>query len=269
MRLRGCFPGVNYGWRCNTWMAMSVQNSRNTLVSASRPIAHAYFEENPLAGKTKSEMAQRLDGLQSNLRPLLKGLGYRVHGRTFNRSTADGLTQVVHFQMGPFDPPGTVYVPGLTQDLYGKFTVNLGVYVPEVAEYQGGRLAGSVVHEYQCCIRARLRSLGPDGVETWWELNQIDDLSSEISKRLTEDGLPFLSRFESRDAILESWKGVTANFSAGYPPRIVCAIVLVKRGRRAEARTLLSAQARETLNPHHPEHVRGLAHRLGLGELEQ
>ena len=42
------------------------------------------------------------------------------------------------FRWDLFDPPGTVYVPGLTQDLYGKFTVNLGVYVPEVAEYQGG-----------------------------------------------------------------------------------------------------------------------------------
>jgi hypothetical protein len=50
--------------------------------------------------KTKSEMAQRLDGLQAKLRPMLKRLGYRVHGRTFNRSTADGLTQVVHIQMG-------------------------------------------------------------------------------------------------------------------------------------------------------------------------
>jgi hypothetical protein len=140
-------------------------------------------------------------------------------------------------------------VPGLTQNLYGKCAVNLGEYIPEAAEYQSGTLAGSVVHEYQCCVRARLGNLGPDGAETWCELYGVDDLASEISKRLNEDGPTFLSRFESRDAIFNIWKGITANFSAGHPPRIVCAIILVKRGQQSEARTLLSAQARETRNP--------------------
>ena len=36
-----------YGCRCSTCVAISGQNSRNTFVSASRPIAYPYFEANP------------------------------------------------------------------------------------------------------------------------------------------------------------------------------------------------------------------------------
>jgi hypothetical protein len=81
----------------------------------------------------KSDIAKSLDGLQAKLRPVLKDYGFRARGRTFNRTTSDGLTQVVNLQMGRFDPPGTTYVPGLRDNLYGKFTVNLGAFVPEVA----------------------------------------------------------------------------------------------------------------------------------------
>lgn len=44
-----------HGCRCNTCVAISGQNSRNTFVSASRPIAHPYFV-------AKSPMVRSLDG---------------------------------------------------------------------------------------------------------------------------------------------------------------------------------------------------------------
>src|SRR5882762_9371836 len=100
----------------------------------------------------KSDLVNQMDEIQAKLRPLLKDEGYRVRGRTFNRTTHDGLTQVLNFQMGSFDPPGTTYIPGLRENLYGKFTVNLGVYVPEVALYHGGSEARSFVREHNCCI---------------------------------------------------------------------------------------------------------------------
>ena len=43
-----------------------------------------------------------------------------------------------YFQMGAFDPPGTTYIPGLRENLYGLFTINLGVYVPDVYKFQVG-----------------------------------------------------------------------------------------------------------------------------------
>jgi hypothetical protein len=215
---------------------------------------------------TKSDFAKQMDQIQTALRPLLKREGYRVRGRTFNRTTPDGLVQVINLQMGNFDPPGTTYIPGLRDNLYGKFAVNLGVYVPEVALYHGGSEARSFVHEYNCCVRTRLGTTEPEK-EIWWMVHATDDVISDVSRELRNQGFSFLERFESREKILLELGDVTENIFLN-PPRIVCAIILAARGKAEDARSLLRAQARETRNPHHPEYVRGLAQRLGLGNLD-
>jgi hypothetical protein len=170
--------------------------------------------------------------------------------------------------MGSFDPPGTTYIPGLRENLYGRFTVNLGVYVPEVARHHGGGEAGKVVQDYHCCVRARLGELGPENADMWWLLSPTEALRQEMCDRLSHHALPFLARFQSRDAILLEWAAVDNNQFAGSPPRIVKAIILRERGRTEEARALLAAQAQETHNPGHPAYVRALAERLGVGGLD-
>ena len=213
----------------------------------------------------KSELASVMDEIQARIRPVLKDKGYRVRGRTFNRSTSDGLVQVVSFQMGNFDPPGTTYIPGLRDNLYGRFTVNLGVYVPEVAKYLHVDKDRSFVKEYFCCVRARLGPLEPGQKDLWWSVLADDRVVLDVRERLVRDAFPFLERFGSRDGILHEWKSRTENLFAGDPPRIVRAIILATRGQADEARALLDAQAQETRNPGHPEYVRGLAKKLGLG----
>lgn len=44
-----------------------------------------------------SEVVKAVDWVQQEVRPLLKQCGYKAKGRTFNRITSDGLTQVVNF----------------------------------------------------------------------------------------------------------------------------------------------------------------------------
>lgn len=215
----------------------------------------------------KSDPAKTLDELQAKLRPALKECGFRARGRAFNRMTSDELTEVVQLQMGRFDPPGTTYVPGLRENLYGKFTVNLGVFVPEVAEQYGGGASKSFVQEYHCCIRTRMPLLGPEHRDVWWDVRTDEALAQELLQRITRDAIPFFRNFETRDAILEQWLGVPKSPYAITPPRIVCAIILAKRGQSEDARVLLAAQAKETLNPGHPAYVRGLADKLGLGDL--
>ena len=215
----------------------------------------------------KSDLAKRLDALQAKLRPALKQYGFRASGRTFNRLTPDGLTEVVTIQMGSFDPPGTTYVPGLRQNLYGKFTMNLGVFVPEVSEQRGGAAGKSFIQEYHCCVRARLPVLGPEARDLWWDIRADEALAEELLERIARDAFPFFKKFETRDAILEQWLPAPKSPFAFTPPRIVCAIILAKRSRNDEARVLLAAQATETLNPGHPAYVRRLAVQLGLGDL--
>lgn len=215
----------------------------------------------------KSEYAKAVDEIQRSFRPYLSDNGFRVRGRTFNRNTEDGLTQVINVMMGPSDPPGTTYVPGLKMNYHGLFTVNLGVYVPEVARIQCGSETRSWVQDSRCCIRLDL--LEASGVTTgsWWRAEYDDAIVDDVTTCLHQYGLPFLDRFSSRDKILREWDGKSENLPEGSTPRVVLAIILAERGKMDAARDLLTKQVLETLNPGHPAYVRQLARDLGLGDL--
>lgn len=213
----------------------------------------------------RSSQQGKVDEVQATLHAKLKGLGFKKSGRTFNRTTADGLVQVITVQMGAHDPPGTNYIPGLRENLYGWFTINLGVYVPEVARHHGGGEAKGFVKEYQCCVRSRLGELGPEKTDLWWRNDAVDTVVPDLVERLDRDGLPFLERFRSRDAILREWRDEVENQgSGGSPPRIVMAIILAEMGELVRARQLLAEQAGEKSNPGHPAYIRSLAERLGI-----
>ena len=47
-----------------------------------------------------SEFAKALDEIQRYHAVFIEGDGFKVRGRSFNRVTEDGLTQVVYLQMG-------------------------------------------------------------------------------------------------------------------------------------------------------------------------
>ena len=212
-------------------------------------------------------LAKVLDELQAKLRPSLKQQGFRTRGRAFNRETSDGLTQVVQLQMGSFDPPGTTYLTG-RENLYAKFTINIGIYVPEVAKRHMGGAARSFVQEYKCCVRTRLRRLGPEQADIWWDIRQDEAFVRELQERLERDAFPFFHRFETRDAILTELRSADNSPFVLAPTRVVCAIILAERGQVTDARTLLAEQVKETRNPRHPAYVRALAERLRLGILE-
>ena len=216
----------------------------------------------------KSKYHEAVDAIQATLRPWLIERSFRVRGRAFNRVTDDGLTQVVSIQMGPFEPPGTVPIPGLREDLHGWFTVNLGVYVPEVALHQGGG-AKSWVREYHCAIRARLGQVCSDGQDVWWRAEASPEVIAAVRERLLVGGLPWLDRFAGRGRILDQYRD-RSSAPLGAPPRIVMAIILAARGDSDAARALLVAQASDStvLNPHHAGYVRELSLKLGLGRLD-
>lgn len=216
----------------------------------------------------KSTYAHAVDELQKALRPYFKAQGFRVRGRTFNRTTEDQLTQVVNVQMGASDPPGTTYIPGLRENLHGLFTVNLGVYVPEVARLHGSGEAKSWIQDYHCCIRARLGEATGEDTDLWWPARFEQAVVDDVQKRLESGGLAFLDRYATRDKILAEWTHEPDNAGTGSPPRIVMAIILTQRRQTDRARRLLARQAQDNHNPRHPDYVRGLAEELGLGKLD-
>lgn len=209
-----------------------------------------------------------VNGVQGAIRSFLKDRGFSVRGRTFNRKTGDGLTQAINFQMGASDPPGTTPIPGLRENLHGLFTVNLGIYVPEVARVHGGGEAKSWVQDYHCCVRTRLGETAGKAGDFWWAARMDEVVVDDVRRCLQQGGLPFLDRFESRDRILAEWEGREEKVVVAGAPRIVMAVILAERGEKDRAKVLLARQARETRNPGHPAYVRRLAATLGLGSLD-
>ena len=218
----------------------------------------------------KSEFAVAVDSIQVAVRPLLKEHGFKVRGRTFNRVTDDGLTQVIKFQMGASDPPGTTYIPGLRENLHGLFTVNLGVFVPEVADLYMGRTKASWIQDYDCCVRARIGEVCGEAGDLWWRAISGADVVDDVRLRIKGPGLSFLGRYDTRNRILSELRERSDRMSASHPPRIVSAIILATQGHKMDAKTLLARQAEESRETHpgHAEFVEELALKIGVGSLE-
>ena len=134
-----------------------------------------------------------MSNIVAPLVPLFKYRGYRKRAHAFNRTVTDGLIHVVSFQMGPYDPPGTVEIPGLRSNLYGTFTLNLGIFIPDVADHKGAEVRDSkkFIPEYQCHIRSRIGSLLTERTDTWWELDQPTRSSlTSFAERFSTMGSP-------------------------------------------------------------------------------
>jgi hypothetical protein len=217
----------------------------------------------------QSEFHRAVDIIQAALRPWLRSVGFRCRARTFNRVTDDGLTQVVGIQMGPFEPPGTIEIPGLRENLHGWFTVNLGVYVPEVAMVQHGQVPQWIA-EYRCTVRTRLGGASGNDQDLWWRADPSTQVINDVRERLEVGGVPWLNRFASREQVLRELDGLDMTAWTNTP-RVVSAIIRVARGETASARVLLRDQARETAggNPSHASYVRRLADTLGVGPLDE
>ena len=158
-------------------------------------------------------------------------------------------------------PPGTEFFPGLRNDLYGLFTVNLGIHVPEVTqtlEYGGPK---SWVQEYHCHVRARLGDVSGDLEDIWWHARYENEILANIKRRLVSGALPWLNARATRDQILGELEG--QDRGSGTPPRIVMATILAKRGDDSRAVELLIEQAKGA-HKGHVRHVTEIAAKLGL-----
>src|SRR6266513_3447983 len=80
----------------------------------------------------KSEYVQAMEAVVAATAPVLKKGAFRKRRHAFNRSRESGVVAVLNFQMGSSEPSGSYEIPGFKDNLYGKFTVNLGVAFDEM-----------------------------------------------------------------------------------------------------------------------------------------
>jgi len=222
--------------------------------------------------KTKSPIAIRLDEIQSRIGKALQPLGFKRKGRTFRRETDHEVLQIIALQAGPFEigPPLPPQASHLRPDLYGKFTINLGVFVPEIYERTNPPIAMSrVISDAHSSIRTRLPHID-EGEDIWWPiLDSADEDVEDILALLIHVGIPFLDRFRTRELIVRDW--ISANQRIG---RLDVAMILLRQGDKQGAKRLFEehlqvseAEGSEPYQVNHRRYVRELATKLGFGEL--
>lgn len=204
--------------------------------------------------------------VQRALGAFLVPAGFTAHGRTCRRTTEDRLVQVINLQAGR-PAPHSRSVTGLVQtDRGGTFTVNLGVYLPEVASLRGLPAPHAGIKEYDCQVRARLGELLNPATTSWWSLDAVPTIiAAEITVHLQSCGLPFLDRYRTREDVVASWATDARNLSLAHDARVTVALQLLALGREAAATTMLQAQyegARD--QPQHRTWIRELAQRLHI-----
>jgi hypothetical protein len=218
--------------------------------------------------------------------PLMKEHRFKKRRHSFNRPTDDGLVHVLDFQMGAYEPiPPELglaekegYIETRTRIFgsfsnYGTFTVNLGVYVPELEALMFA-LAGNppppttFIPEHRCHVRQRLGHLVSDD-DMWWRLDlPVAELGLLMTELIRSHGIPFLDRFPERDAIFAQWEEDAALVPSLHPARLQLAVIAFHRGDETRARELLQAHYDETVlharHPGHQKYVERVAAYLGL-----
>lgn len=130
---------------------------------------------------------------QAPVTQALKSLGFKKIGNYYNRTIQDSLVQVVGFQSGQ-----------AVSIFHGNFTVNLGVYVPCIAEIEGNAATGRCITDAHCEIRSRLSSVASLGKDKWWSLDESAFQSGQlIANALLNYGVPFLDQYASNSAIVD------------------------------------------------------------------
>ncbi len=142
------------------------------------------------------EIGKRIDEtIRLGLAPLLKQQGFSKSGRTFHRLTGV-VWQVVNVQASQGN-----------SDASGKFTINVGVYVPEVAVLAGQAPIAGKPKEYECTVRERIGTLMPGGADHWWVLLPSTDLAvvaTSVTQAVTAYGLPWLDAHASVQQVTQA-----------------------------------------------------------------
>ena len=212
----------------------------------------------------KSPYGENLDLVQTQVTGFLKPLGFRKRARTYNRLVDDGLIHVVNLQAGPYEFGDEI--PGLRPNLWGLFTVNLSVYVPEL-DPAPAKVPRKHVPEYVCPIRTRFARLLDLDADPWWPLDETwPNSSADVLRCLEEVGLPFFDRYRSQGDVLARWIEDAKRLRLSNVARVDVARLLATRGQQREAGELLQAQYDESGHlKGHQEYLGRLADELGIG----
>ena len=140
-----------------------------------------------------SQIAKLIDDIiNSGLKPRMKSGGYRKSGRTFYRDA------------GTFTAVANVQASRSNSGAQGRFSINLGIYFPDVAEITNALpFTGSFPKEYDCTVRQRLGVLMTEGDDYWWEVKTTSNvvrIADNINVAWRKYGEPWIDTMSNLDA---------------------------------------------------------------------
>ncbi len=157
-----------------------------------------------------------LDEIQKAIHIELKALGFKKKGRTHNKVLDNGIIQVINFQMGQFQFDNVIEIADLRENLYGQFTINMGVFIPELYIKTFDSEPKSFIREIDCEIRTRL-SQQMFGEDKWFPLTSDFQTTIDLILNLLKStGQQWFERFENRNKIVSE---LTESKEIEFSPR--------------------------------------------------
>lgn len=213
--------------------------------------------------ESKTDFKAQLDIVEKEVFSKLKPLGFKKNGRTFNRQLEDGIIQVINFQSGQHPIGENYVVPGLRENLYGKFVVNLGVCVESLYKFQYPTENKKYYKEYECQIRDRLGTL-LKGQDYWWTITDDNKkITEEIIVALETKGLEWFSGIDTKGKIIKNYGHLPYRSS----PRAKLDIALLVWFDDKEKGSILFREYYNNIQPaksSHKDYVRDLAKELKI-----
>jgi hypothetical protein len=208
----------------------------------------------------KEEMKKNLDSIQADIFSFLKPLGFKKKGRTFNRQTENGIYQVINLQRGRYEFGDKYVIPGLRENFYGKFTINLGILIKELYELDIHNKPTDFYREHYCQIRERLPHLTKEKDFWWTILSNSKETASEIIEGLSNKGLNWLDTFDTREKIC---KVLGTDASHGPRAKLDVALIILQTDKE-KGKQLIQDYYDQINHKGHKEYVFELSKELGI-----
>lgn len=209
----------------------------------------------------KSNYVVALDAVQAKVYEFMKPLGFRKKGRTFNREAEErGIYQVVHFQTGPYEFGPEI--PPFRLNLYGKFTVNIGVLIKELYDFKEYTKPTAFYQEMDCEARTRLPNL-LYGEDVWWNLtDDTESLATTVIDGFQSIGFAFFELYDTRAKFRENF----GRFAGASPRAKLDIALMVYHHDRIEGERLFLEYFNNSdgKHPHHKNYLKELAAQLEI-----
>jgi hypothetical protein len=200
-----------------------------------------------------SKNANLMNEIQNIISPFLIRRDYQLRNRTFSKQLGNGLIHLIEFGLA-----------GSTSSFYGKFTVDLGIFIPELYSIFEKKEIPKKITTQHCEFVRRLPSLEEGIEDKWWDVNEASSSSNEIIKLLQKYGFSFLEELTTREKIYQAWQ--KNGNSIGLPPRgrLSIAIMLNESGDKKAATELFKEEIEDIENKQYLAFVKEITTQLGI-----